>query len=55
MQFLTENWKFFLLTFFVLEKVVKLTKWKWDDILIDSIKEIIFAARNRKNGSNFGI
>jgi len=39
-DYVIANWEFFLLGFMVLEKIVKLTSWKWDDILIDGIKEI---------------
>ena len=36
-DFLSNNWQFLLLTFYIAEKVVKVTPWKWDDILIDAI------------------
>ena len=42
MDFILQNWEYFLLGFYVLEKVVKLTPFKWDDILVDGIKEILF-------------
>jgi len=36
-KFLVENWEFVLLGFMALEKVVKITPVKWDDILFDMI------------------
>ena len=41
-EFLSENWQWVLLIFYVAEKVVKVTKCKWDDILIDGIKSLLF-------------
>lgn len=35
--FLTENWEYVLLAFVVLEKIVKKTPCKWDDVLFDMI------------------
>ena len=37
---MTENGFMILLSFMVLEKVVKLSPAKWDDILVDGIKDI---------------
>lgn len=42
MEFLLENWEYFLLGLYVAEKVVKLTPFKWDDILVDGVKEVLF-------------
>ena len=39
MEFLIENWQWLLLVFYIAEKVVKVTPVKWDDILIDGLKE----------------
>jgi len=36
-QHLTENWKYYVVAFWVAEKVVKLTPTKYDDILIDIV------------------
>ncbi len=41
MEFLIKNWEYLLLGFMVLEKVVKLSPAKWDDILVDGIKEML--------------
>lgn len=37
MQFVLENWEWFMLGFYSAEKIVKLTPFKWDDILFDGI------------------
>ncbi len=37
-EFFTENWEYILLGFMILEKVVKISPAKWDDILVDGIK-----------------
>jgi len=47
-QWLATNWQWVLLGFFIAEKIVKLTKWTWDDILVDSIKSIIFKIAGKK-------
>jgi hypothetical protein len=36
-EYLIQHWEYFLLGFYILEKVVKLTPFKWDDILLDGI------------------
>lgn len=40
MNFVISNWEYFLLGFMIAEKVVKITPVKWDDILVDGIKEV---------------
>lgn len=40
MEYIIAHWEYFLLGFMIAEKIVKLTKWKWDDILIDGLKEV---------------
>lgn len=50
MEFLSNNWQFLLLVFYVAEKVVKLTPWKWDDILIDAICKPLTELINKKFG-----
>ena len=40
-NFLLENWTYILIIFYVAEKVVKLTPFEWDDILVDGIKAIL--------------
>jgi hypothetical protein len=37
MQFVLENWEYFLVGFYILEKIVKLTPTKYDDIVLDMI------------------
>jgi len=39
--FLLENWEYFLIGFMLLEKGVKLSPMKWDDIIVDGIKEML--------------
>ena len=41
MEFLINNWEWILLGFVVLEKIVKMSPAKWDDILVDGIKEML--------------
>ena len=36
-EFLSINWKYVLLVFYVLEKIVKLTPTKYDDILLEVV------------------
>lgn len=36
-QFFAEHWKIVVIGFFILEKLVKLTPTKYDDILVDVI------------------
>lgn len=38
MEYLITNWEWFLLGFFVAEKIVKATPCAWDDILVDGLK-----------------
>ena len=40
-NFLLENWTYILVIFYIAEKIVKLTPFEWDDILIDGIKAVI--------------
>ena len=47
-EFMINNWQYFLLGFMVAEKIVKLTPFKWDDILVDGVKEILTKAVGRK-------
>ena len=39
MEWVIANWEFILLSLYVAEKIVKVTPVKWDDIVIDGIKE----------------
>lgn len=49
MEFILDNWEYFLLGFMILEKIVKITPVKWDDILVDGVKDILF--KIKKEGS----
>ena len=42
MNFLMSNWEYVLLAFMVLEKLIKLSPSKKDDILLDSILKPLF-------------
>ena len=44
---LIENWQWILIGFYVAEKVVKLTPFSWDDILVDGLKAV-FGKLGRK-------
>lgn len=48
MDFLTSNWEYVLLAMYVLEKAVKLSPSKKDDILFDSIIQPLFNAFSKK-------
>ena len=37
MEFITSNWEYVLLAFYVLEKVVRLSPTKSDDIIFDMV------------------
>lgn len=41
MEWISANWQWVLLAFYVLEKIVKESKAEWDDILVDGIKSIL--------------
>ncbi len=41
MDFIAEHWYWVLVLFYVLEKIVKLSPAKWDDILVDGIKAML--------------
>jgi len=41
-EFFTNNWEYVLIAFMVLEKVIKLSPSKKDDILLDGIIKPIF-------------
>lgn len=46
--FIQNNWQWVLLVFYVLEKIVKATKTKYDDILVD----ILFGALKKLTGKS---
>ncbi len=37
MSWLMENWEYVLIVFYALEKIVKLTPTKYDDIIFDAV------------------
>ena len=41
MDFFVDNWQYVLAGFYALEKAVMLTPWKWDDILVSALREIL--------------
>jgi len=43
MDLLVNYWEAWLVAFMLVEKIVKLSPAKWDDIIIDGIKEILAA------------
>lgn len=51
MEFLIANWEYFMVGFYALEKVVKITPVKWDDILVDGLKTVVtgFKAKDTIN------
>ena len=51
-EWLATNWEWLLLGFMVLEKVVKISPSKKDDILLDSIIRPIFNLLNPKSKNN---
>ena len=40
MDWIGTNWQWIMVAFYVLEKIVKVSPAKWDDILLDGIKSI---------------
>jgi hypothetical protein len=42
MGFITSNWEWILLAFYVIEKVVKLSPSKKDDVIFDMVLKPIF-------------
>jgi len=42
MEHLTQNWEYILAAFYAIEKIVKLTPTKHDDIITDIIGRFIF-------------
>ena len=52
-ELLVGNWEYILLAFMVAEKIVKLTPTKYDDILFDMTKDLVFKIAGKK-GVNSG-
>jgi len=42
MEFLTNNWEYVLLGFYIVEKVVRLSPTKADDVIFDMVLKPIF-------------
>ncbi len=49
MIWLLANWEWILLAFYVAEKIVKVTPVKWDDILVDGIKDGLTKLLDKRN------
>ena len=52
MGWLIANWEWCLLGLYVTEKLVKITPFKWDDLVVDGIKEAYNAWRGRPQKSS---
>ena len=50
MNFLTTNWEWIAVGFYVLEKIVKISPVIWDDILVDGIRAIFKSLENLRKG-----
>ena len=49
MENIKDNWEYILLVFFFIEKLVKLTPCKWDDVVFDMVLKPIFNNLNKKS------
>ena len=50
MQWILGNWQWILLAFYVLEKVIKLSPSKKDDVIFDMVFKPIYQAMKNKIG-----
>ena len=50
-QFIIENWQWFYLGFTIIEKIVKITPTKKDDVIVDMILKPIYEKFSNKMGS----
>ncbi|MBA7633905.1 hypothetical protein ES703_41476 [subsurface metagenome] len=50
MTWLSSNWEWILVGFYVLEKIVKISPAVWDDILVDGIKYVLSKLKNSSRG-----
>lgn len=49
MDWITANWEFILLGVYIAEKIVKVTPWPYDDIILDMIiKPIVHMGMKKK-------
>jgi len=49
LEFILANWQWILLGFMILEKIVKITPCKWDDLLVDGLKEVFTRVRTNRS------
>tara|TARA_R100000700_G_C3153833_1_gene131669 strand:- start:171 stop:320 length:150 start_codon:yes stop_codon:yes gene_type:complete len=42
MEWLTDNWQYVMVGFYALEKVVKITPTKYDDMVVDMLLKPLF-------------
>lgn len=47
-QYLMDYWQYFLVAFYILEKLVKLSPSKMDDILVDGLKALAMKIAKKK-------
>ena len=50
MQWILGNWQWILLAFYVLEKVIKLSPTKKDDVIFDMVLKPVYEAIKNKVG-----
>ena len=48
MSWIIGNWEYVLAVFYGLEKIVKVTPVKWDDILVDGAKTVLTGFKSQK-------
>jgi len=42
MEWLIHNWQWIMLGFYATEKAVRMSPWKWDDLLFDGFVKPVF-------------
>jgi len=53
MDYIISHWQEALIGFMVIEKIVKVTPCKWDDILVDGIKAAVTAVKAKKTTEQY--
>ena len=48
LDWLINHWALVLTAFFILEKIVKISPAKWDDLLVDGLKSALVYYRNQR-------
>ena len=48
LELLVKYWEYILIGFMIVEKLVKISSAKWDDIVVDGIKSILTKLKNIK-------